>query len=68
MNLVPAFTWFASLRWPRAQPAVPLDFADMGTAFGLDASLDSELPTTIPAVFMKNGRPESGAPQERRSR
>jgi hypothetical protein len=74
MNLVPALSWLAGLRQQR--PAAPLDFADMGTAFGLDASLDaslgaspdSEPPATIPAVFMKKGRPETEAPQQQATR
>jgi hypothetical protein len=68
MNLAPAFSWFASLRWQRARPVALLDFADMGTAFGLDASLDSEPSTTMPAVFMKNGRSETGAPEQQATR
>ncbi len=63
MSLVPSFSWFASLRWQRLRPAVPPDFADMGTAFGHDASMDTEAPTTVPAFFMKNGRPGNGAPE-----
>jgi hypothetical protein len=66
MNLVHTFSWFAGLR--RQRPAAPRDFADMGTAFGLDASLDTEPPTTVPAVFMKKGRPETEAPQQRAPR
>jgi hypothetical protein len=70
MNLVPAFSWLAGLR--RQRPAAPLDFADMGTAFGLDASLgtsvDSDPPATIPAVFMKKGRPETETPQQQATR
>ena len=70
MNLVPTFSWFAGLR--RQRPDALPDFADMGTAFGLDASLDasldSEPPATIPAVFMKKGRPETEAPQQQATR
>ena len=71
MNLVPSFSWFTSLRWQRLRPAAVPDFADMGTAFGLDASFDTEMPSTMPAFFMRRGRPVEGAPDrasvERRS-
>lgn len=62
MSLVPPFSWFVGWRWQRARVSAGPDFGDMGTAFGLDASIDSEPPTTVPAVFMKNGRPGEGAP------
>jgi hypothetical protein len=67
MSLVPSFSWFAILRWQRLRPAAAPDFGDMGTAFGLDASMDAAPPTTVPAFFMQNGRPETGAPERRRS-
>ena len=40
-----------------------VDFADIGAAFGLDASMDS-VPAAEPAA-MKKGRPSRRAPQER---
>jgi len=67
MSLVPTFSWFAVLRWQRLRPASAPDFGDMGTAFGLDASMSSGPPTTVPAFFMKNGRSETGAPERRRA-
>ncbi len=68
MNLVPAFSWLTRLRWQRLRPASQVDFADMGTAFGLDASMDS-LPAAEPAAGMKRGRlTTGGAPEERPSR
>ena len=67
MNLIPTFSWLASLKWQRPHRVAPLDFADMGTAFGLDASLDS-MPPLETVVAMKKGRPETGAPQRRLSR
>ena len=68
MNLVPTFTWFAGLRQRRRLNAARLDFADMGTAFGLDASMDTEplgLAFLAKPVPKKKGRPETGAPQQR---
>lgn len=65
MNLVATFSRFAKLRWQRLRAVVSPDFGDMGTAFGLDACLDSEPATTRPAVFMKKGGPEPEAPQQR---
>jgi hypothetical protein len=62
MSRVPPFSWFANLRWQRLRGVPPTDFGDMGTAFGLDASMDRDPPTTVPAFFMRNGRPTNGAP------
>ena len=67
MNLVPTFSWLTSLRRARARRAAPFDFADMGTAFGLDASLDS-VPPVEPALIIKKGRTETGAPLQRSPR
>ena len=67
MSLVSPFSWFANLRWQRLQPAAPADFADMGTAFGLDASMDREPASTIPAVYNDSGRSRDGAPERRKS-
>ena len=58
MNLSPAFSWLAKLKWQRPRRAKRLDFADMGTAFGLDASLESEppiVPATVKAAHAKAG-------------
>jgi hypothetical protein len=63
MSLIPSFSWFANLRWQRLRPASAADFGDMGTAFGLDATIDADPPTTVPAFFMRNGRPIPGAPE-----
>ena len=38
----PNLPWWASMGFPRPQPAADTDYADMGTAFGLDASLRPE--------------------------
>ena len=62
MSMALSFSWFANLRWQRRRSIASPDFGDMGTAFGLDASFDSDPPTTVPAVFMKNERPGEGAP------
>ena len=67
MNWVPSWAWFAHLGWARSQRHSLRDFADMGTAFGLDASLEF-LPCAEPAMAKKNGRPEIRAPQQRPSR
>jgi hypothetical protein len=49
--------WLASLRWIRSAPQVEDDFADMGTAFGLDASLE-----TVPSAYQPaSGHPEAQA-------
>ena len=71
MNLVPAFAWFSHFKWQVARRASVPDFADMGTAFGLDASLDTQPPEPPPAATapsQKKGRPVPGAPQQQPSR
>ena len=62
MNLVPTFSWLTKVRWQRPRPAAPADFGDMGTAFGLDASIETEPPSTMPAFFVRSGRPADEAP------
>jgi hypothetical protein len=48
--------WFASLGWVKSAAPVDDDYADMGTAFGLDASLD-----TVPSAYQPSGHPEAQA-------
>ena len=71
MNLVPTFSWFTHFKWQMPRRSAQPDFADMGTAFGLDASLDPQ-PLTKPPLarpsMQKKGRPEPGAPQQQPSR
>jgi hypothetical protein len=38
----PSTPWWASMKLHRQEPAPDTDYADMGTAFGLDASLRPE--------------------------
>ena len=51
-------SWWSSLGFGKAAPAPDSDYADMGTAFGLDASLDT-LPLPEPGA---DGRNEKGRP------
>jgi len=67
MNLVPSFSWWARLRRARFGFAATPDFGDMGTAFGLDASLDPQ-PPQKPAGPTKKGHAETGVPPQRRTR
>jgi hypothetical protein len=55
--------WWASLGFTDTSPSSPEDdLADMGTAFGLDASME---PAESRAQTLKNkGRTVSGAPPE----
>ena len=46
MNWSARFSWLAALRGRRAPRSTETDPADMGTAFGLDASFES--PATLP--------------------
>jgi hypothetical protein len=74
MSFIPSFAWLSNFSWRVARPTTGRDFADMGTAFGLDASMDDE-PAPAPARIgaaragaHKKGRSETGAPQQRLSR
>jgi hypothetical protein len=40
LNKQPNPPWWSSLAYRKAEPTRDLDFADMGTAFGLDASIE----------------------------
>lgn len=40
MNKSTSGSWWSSLGFGKAAPAPDTDYADMGTAFGLDASMD----------------------------
>ncbi|WP_280153769.1 hypothetical protein [Piscinibacter sp. XHJ-5] len=39
MNKVPNIPWWSSMGLRKPEPVPDTDYADMGTAFGLDASL-----------------------------
>lgn len=51
-------SWWTSLGFGKSAPAPDSDYADMGTAFGLDASLDT-LPMPEPGA---DARHEKGRP------
>ena len=56
-------SWWSSLGFGKAAPAPDTDYADMGTAFGLDASLDT-LPMPEPGSDARNDKsrpPSAGA-------
>ena len=53
MNLIPGLAWFAALRWHRPERRQTPDLADMGTAFGLDASM--AMPPVITSVPPSEG-------------
>ena len=44
MKKVPNRPWWSSLVLRRSEPTDDTDYADMGTAFGLDASLGAKEP------------------------
>jgi hypothetical protein len=50
MNKVPNIPWWSSVGSRKPEPAPDTDYADMGTAFGLDASMSprEELPPAEP--------------------
>ena len=41
MNKSTSGSWWSNLGFGKSAPAPDTDYADMGTAFGLDASLDT---------------------------
>ncbi len=49
--------WWSSFGFGKREPAPDTDYADMGTAFGLDASMSS-----LPPEDESAGRNESGRP------
>ncbi|MFT3954328.1 MAG: hypothetical protein QM722_08045 [Piscinibacter sp.] len=55
--------WWSALGFGKAAPAPDTDYADMGTAFGLDASMDTlPMPDERSASSIDKGRaPSAGA-------
>ncbi len=50
--------WWSALGFGKAAPAPDTDYADMGTAFGLDASMDTlPMPEERPDASKDKGRP-----------
>ena len=49
MSKATSIPWWSSLGFGKRAPAPDTDYADMGTAFGLDASLDA-LPASEPGA------------------
>lgn len=61
-------SWWSALGFGKAAPAPDTDYADMGTAFGLDASLDTlPMPESADAGKEEGRLPSAGAgPSKRR--
>jgi len=53
MSKATSIPWWSSLGFGKRAPAPDTDYADMGTAFGLDASLDT-LPAPEPGGSADN--------------
>lgn len=60
MNKPKSGTWWSALGFGRRQADVQTDFGDMGTAFGLDASLQALADAEGSAAVSEKGRPPSG--------
>lgn len=60
MSLIPGLTWLTSMAARRSEADDSLDPADMGTAFGLDASMEAE-----PAEPSPKSAPTSQTPADR---
>ncbi len=55
-------SWWSALGFGKAAAAPDTDYADMGTAFGLDASLDTlPMPEAKAEARAEPGRPPAGA-------
>ena len=50
MNKVPSHPWWSSMGMHKPAPATDDDYADMGTAFGLDASLAPPAEADSPGI------------------
>ena len=60
MSKSPSVPWWSSLGFGKAEPAKDTDYGDMGTAFGLDASMGSRpMPVDGRAAKKEDGRPPS---------
>ena len=62
MNLIPRLAWFSAIEWRIPRSRSGPDFADMGTAFGLDACLQIEPDTQTHEAPRRSG---TGAPWHR---
>ena len=58
MNKLQALPWWSSIGWHKPHPAHEDDYADMGTAFGLDASMGpaAEANAALPAQDADAGK------------
>lgn len=63
MNKVSRLSWWSKVGSRKAAPADDDDYADMGTAFGLDASMAAE--DEIPAAAAPDADTESPKPIDR---
>ena len=50
MDKLPNIPWWTSMGFQHPEPAPDTDYADMGTAFGLDASMKSDQDPDTPAI------------------
>ncbi|HZE92745.1 MAG TPA: hypothetical protein VE029_13705 [Rhizobacter sp.] len=69
MKLPRGFAWFVSVALRRRARSTPCtDFGDMGTAFGLDASLspESQTPDTRASPLAGSDMPRSSRPRTMR--
>ena len=65
MNLTSPLAWWAAIKWRIERPARQPDFGDMGTAFGLDASLEDAPEALPPPTRHWKGRFDVEAPRVR---
>lgn len=57
VNMGKMTTWWSSLRFGRPVQHAEDDYADMGTAFGLDASMVDTVPSAY--IPLSSGHPEA---------
>lgn len=69
MSKSPSVPWWSSLGFGKTEPAKDTDYGDMGTAFGLDASMKSlPIPVEGSAAQKDNGRPATDGSGRRTKR
>lgn len=62
-------SWWSALGFGKAAPAPDTDYADMGTAFGLDASMNTPpMPETRADARDERSRPAAEGPTRSRKR
>lgn len=68
MSKPSSIPWWSSFGFGKRAPAADSDYADMGTAFGLDASMPTLPAEDEPAATKDSGRPPNAGAGRKPSR